>query len=440
MASHKWWQTLIPIYGIYPILDSIFGNGDFGGSSSIDSIIGKYTGSHATGADREAWSEQESLQEDAQQHDIDMANYNHQLSLDYFNQVQSPAAKVAQYQEAGLNPALMMSSGVGSTSPASFASSASGQGSAGAPSRGDIGNLISGLAGIALRAQEVKADTALKSAEASERRNNADLIKLQIDNFHNEWKLKQDEFQLQKQIANKNFEDIDSKIALRVSERALNRANISGVYAENSLRTWQAINSQIDASWKGVLNQSLLDLQEVSRNKSNAEIKLTYAKTDSERQKYKEQVQSWNERFNQICAKTISDMAEAGIKSYDLEYWKDFKHLEAVSIQAKAVSDLKLRLPFGFDYRPANVMNGLGLRANDGSPIISLSPFASGVPMNANSDGSISSINHLDPWTWHDPALTGRERSENFRLWWQYNMNHSFGDYRNDKKYHHPRK
>lgn len=438
MASHKWWHTLIPIYGLYPILDTIFGNGDFGGNA-IDSIIGKYTGSHATGADREAWSEQESLQEDAQQHDIDMADYNYRLSLDYFNQVQSPAAKVAQYQEAGLNPALMMSSGAGSVSPASFASSASGQGSAGSPSRGDIGNLISGLAGIALRAQEVKADTALKSAEASERRNNADLIKLQIENFHNEWKLRKEEFNLQKQIANKNFEDIDSKIALRVSERALNRANISAVYAENSLRTWHTINSQIDASWKGVLNQSLIDLQEVSRSKGLAETKLTYAKTDVERQKYKEQVDSWDERFNQICAKTISDMAEAGIKANELEYWKDFKHLEAVSIQAKAVSDLKMRLPFGFDYRPANVMNGLGMRGN-GDPIISLSPFASGVPMGANSDGSIFSLNHLDPWTWRDPSLTGRERVDNFKLWWHYNMNHSFGDYRNDKHYHHPRK
>lgn len=346
----------------------------------------KVTGAHLTGSEQEANAETEKLQEDAQSHDVDMANLNHQLSNQYFQQNLSIPAQVQQAQQAGLNPALMYSRGASvSSAPASFGSSSAGMGSSVSPNQSASADMFSTLSNSIIRAKEAEAQIKLASAHANEANAHADLIRRQFEYIEKDFKLRQE-------IQNKNIEDIDSKIAYRLSATQLNYAGIDEKEAHTALMNWQAQGQEIDNKYKDRLNESLLQLQEVSRQKSTAETKLLYAKTDTEKQKYKELVDSYDARMDQISADAYKALAEAGIKGYELEYWKDQKHLEAVAIQAGILRDTKMKGAFGLDYRPYNVNKALGV-SGPGQPAILMSPYQVGI---VNDSPAVSTSNILD--------------------------------------------
>lgn len=125
---------------------------DSGGLRNIyGSLISKYTGNSLTGAEREA------NQFSAQQA---------QLSRDWdemmYNQYNSPSALVRQYQEAGINPALMF----GGQTPA--APTSSGEPSSVSPTSGfDFVRTLLDLAGFKANIDNIKADTKQKEVETS---------------------------------------------------------------------------------------------------------------------------------------------------------------------------------------------------------------------------------------------------------------------------------
>lgn len=125
-----------------------------GGKEGRRSMLARYTGAELTGAEREAnrfSANQAAIERDWQEK--------------MYNQYESPAAMMRQYQEAGLNPALMYG-GAGSPSP-SFSG-----GSPGSVSPSGMLDPISAILDLARSRAEIdniKADTRNKNAEGAGR-------------------------------------------------------------------------------------------------------------------------------------------------------------------------------------------------------------------------------------------------------------------------------
>lgn len=334
----------------------------------LDNAVRQYTGSGLTDSQIEANEFTAGQQEDAQAHDIEMANLNAQLSQQYFDRNLSPSAQVQQYKDAGLNPALMYSKGASvSSAPASFGSSSSGQGSSVSPGSAGLMDLMKSIVGMSIQAKEAKANIALKNAQAHQTNVLADLQHEQMDYISKD-------YELRSALQSKNIEDIDSQIAWRASQNELVAAHISEADAHSSWYNMQTDLGAIDRDYKAQVYEHLFALQEQSVKKSIAEEKLAYAKTDTEKQKYKEQLDSYEARMDEISANAYKALAEAGIKGNELAYWSDQKHLEAAAIQAKVINDLKLKTPFGFEYRPFNVMRSMGM-SDFGQPFVDNNPY-----------------------------------------------------------------
>lgn len=122
-----------------------------------------------TGAEREAnafTAEQASISRNFEAQQAEIArDWQEQQYLQY----NSPAAMIRQYQEAGLNPALMYGSSSGSSASMSTSIPGSPSGSSVSPhGAGDVASMVANLSMLKAQIENIKADTENKRAAAGE--------------------------------------------------------------------------------------------------------------------------------------------------------------------------------------------------------------------------------------------------------------------------------
>ena len=134
----------------------------------IKSLFNKSTGADLTSAERQTmeWNaEQAELNRSFQSAEAEKAR---QWQEDYYNQYESPQARIRQYEDAGLNPALLYGSQLGSGSVPSISVPAGDSASVGMPSSGagDLLSFIGEMMSMKSLINKNNADAAKANAEA----------------------------------------------------------------------------------------------------------------------------------------------------------------------------------------------------------------------------------------------------------------------------------
>lgn len=113
-----------------------------GVGKGIASLWNKATGSDLTNAERQTMDWNAAQAQENRNFQSAEAEKARQWQEDYYNQYESPQARIRQYEEAGLNPALLYGQNIGSGSAPSASVPAGGSASVGLPSSG-AGDLLS---------------------------------------------------------------------------------------------------------------------------------------------------------------------------------------------------------------------------------------------------------------------------------------------------------
>lgn len=305
----------------------------------LEDLLDKYLGTGLTTADDEANEFSKQQQEDAQQHDKDMADYNDQLARQYYQDIQSPQAQVQQYIGAGLNPALLYGKGAGSVpSPASFGSSSASTASSVKPTQGDIISLIAGFQGMKLKAQEVKAAVDLKSAESYYQRQQGDLISKQNQIF---W----ENYQLDKQIKSSTINDINASALYKISSSKLAEANITKTEAETSLINWQSMIAKQNAEDQADLNRTIIELRESQIAYQTAETRLANASADVKETEAKYAKDTYDMALEKFKQELERLKKENKLTQNEIDYWFVGKNLDAMLIQSEAFRNYIVKSP-----------------------------------------------------------------------------------------------
>lgn len=287
-------------------------------------IINRISAEHLTGAEREA-----------NEFSASQAELAYQRQREFYNDFQSPQSMVNQYRDAGLNPALMYGSGasassaIGSSAPSSVN-----------PQGGSIDpvQLIGTIAGLRLRAKEVKAETDLKASNSYYLREQGDLIRKQNNIFYQQW-------QLEQEIRGANLNSIKENTLWTISRNQLTQAQISETEAKTAKTHWEALTAKVSYDFAEEMNQSLIDLRRAQIAYQNAETRLANVSSDIKEQELKELKETYEARKATINSQMRKAAAEAGISENELEYWMTGKSLEAMSIQADCFNAYKTTNP-----------------------------------------------------------------------------------------------
>lgn len=295
----------------------------------FESVVDKYTGAGLTGAEQEqnAWN--------AQQADI-----AYQRQIDFYNQFQSPDAMVKQYQDAGLNPALMYGKGASAASPIS-APQASGSGGT---SQGDLISGILSLVSMKQQIENFKVDRALKGQQK-------EFMSAQTDLYAKQAKFYEDQWELQKELGQANIANIKADTAYKVSQEKLNDAQIDKTTAETAILHWQELIQRSDSEYRDRLNDALLALRNSENELNESRTANTKADTAESKQRLKELEDSYNDRMNQIHSLALEAAEKAGIAAKENYNFLTDKQLNALLIQSECIQNYKLSGPMGIQYR-----------------------------------------------------------------------------------------
>ena len=170
-----------------------------GVGKGISSLWNKATGSDLTNAERQTmdWNAQQA--EANRSFQSAEAEKARQWQEDYYNQYESPQARIRQYEDAGLNPALLYGSQLGSGSAPSTSVPAGDSASVGLPSSGagDLLSFIGQMMSIKSLINNNNAGADAKRAEAANKRADTKLKEQQY-----EWNPKLFESEVHKNEAN----------------------------------------------------------------------------------------------------------------------------------------------------------------------------------------------------------------------------------------------
>jgi hypothetical protein len=149
----------------------------------IKSLFNKSTGADLTSAERQTmdWNaEQAELNRSFQSAEAEKAR---QWQEDYYNAYESPQARIRQYEDAGLNPALLYGSQLGSGSAPSTSVPAGDSASVGMPSSGagDLLSFIGEMMSIKSLVNNYNAGADAKRAEAENKRADTKLKEQQYE-------------------------------------------------------------------------------------------------------------------------------------------------------------------------------------------------------------------------------------------------------------------
>lgn len=242
--------------------------GVFGTGTSFESLLknlfGKFAGTSLTGAARESSELQLQNQRILNQEDFDR-------KVDFYERYESPQAMMRQYQEAGLNPALMYSG-----APSISASGGVGTGSAAAPqlSSESLAGLVSALSGISLKTRQMNMDRELRDREldieeqkVGIQRDMADAdigLKIRQSTFqdiHNRWADKI--FDLDTKNVQAKIDTLVDQLKTNEVQRELYKSDISFNYAKKALTDVQTAIAGCDLKVRERYNSIMLRLSEL---------------------------------------------------------------------------------------------------------------------------------------------------------------------------------
>ena len=215
--------------------------------SGVESLWNRITGRGQTNAERAAQdfsAEQAQINRDFQSAEAQKAR---QWQEDFYTQYQSPQAQVRQYQEAGLNPALMYGRGATTAASASTASNGpSGDTAAGVVTPADPSSLLNMILGMAKLPSEI------------------DLINAQADDFR----------------ASATGKDIQNAYSPQILEQNLQRGEMDILNTEAAITTaqyqWALMSSQEQLN----LMKTSLTESEISDVLASASLKEKQAATE----------------------------------------------------------------------------------------------------------------------------------------------------------------
>ena len=241
------------------------------------------------------------------QYNHDEADRERQYNEEMYLKYQSPEAQMRQYQDAGLNPALMYEGGVDINGPSSAgAASTSGAVGGDSPVSGyeqvmgimsQFMSMITGASGIGNSVMDTvnktsatRADNALKDAQTEQTKveTNNSILKGKLQEIELEYKrkfydldVKEQEERIEnlKKQGKKILSDIDvnnSVIELNGSQIDLTRGLTNKAEKECALLTSQTLLTNLEAEKMSILMPYI-------EQREKAELALTYATTDAEK-------------------------------------------------------------------------------------------------------------------------------------------------------------
>lgn len=221
-----------------------------------------------TGAEREA-----------NQFNAQQAQIGRDWQEQMYNQYYSPSAQVRQFKDAGLNPALMYSNGIGSGSmPSSSApQSVSPQRGKTDSSSAGLGLLLQVIQSIAgIRNSIVQTNSQRAVAESEVTRNIAQAGFTNTQNQHYG-----DVVQSSLELNKAKVDQINSLIETESVKRALYRSDISLKEAQATLVGFQALLSQIDVNNRQAIIDSTIRLQETQMALNRAQSAKNYKEIEA---------------------------------------------------------------------------------------------------------------------------------------------------------------
>lgn len=241
------------------------------------------------------------------QYNHDEADIERQYNEEMYLKYQSPEAQMRQYQDAGLNPALMYEGGVDINGPSSAgAASASGAVGGDSPTNGfqqvmgimsQFLSMITGASGIGNsimdtvnKTRATRVDNALKDAQTEQTKveTNNSILKGKLQEIELEYKrkfydldVKEQEERIEnlKKQGKKILSDIDvnnSVIDLNGAQIDLTRGLTNKAEKECALLTSQTLLTNLEAEKMSILMPYI-------EQREKAELALTYATTDAEK-------------------------------------------------------------------------------------------------------------------------------------------------------------
>lgn len=241
------------------------------------------------------------------QYNHDEADRERQYNEEMYLKYQSPEAQMRQYQDAGLNPALMYEGGVDINGPSSAgAASTSGAVGGDSPTSGfeqvmgimsQFMSMITGASGIGNSVMDTvnktsatRADNALKDAQTEQTKveTNNSILKGKLQEIELEYKrkfydldVKEQEERIEnlKKQGKKILSDIDvnnSVIELNGAQIDLTRGLTNKAEKECALLTSQTLLTNLEAEKMSILMPYI-------EQREKAELALTYATTDAEK-------------------------------------------------------------------------------------------------------------------------------------------------------------
>jgi hypothetical protein len=241
------------------------------------------------------------------QYNHDEADRERQYNEEMYLKYQSPEAQMRQYQDAGLNPALMYEGGVDINGPSSAgAASASGAVGGDSPTNGyeqvmgimsQFMSMITGASGIGNSVMDTvnktsatRADNALKDAQTEQTKveTNNSILKGKLQQIELDYKrqfydldIKEQEERIEnlKKQGKKILSDIDvnnSVIDLNGAQIDLTRGLTNKAEKECALLTSQTLLTNLEA-------EKMSKLMPFVEAREKAELALTYATTDAEK-------------------------------------------------------------------------------------------------------------------------------------------------------------
>lgn len=286
-----------------------------GVGKGIASLWNKATGSDLTNAERQTMDWNAAQSQENRNFQSAEAEKARQWQEDYYQQYESPQARIRQYEEAGLNPSLLYGQNIGSGTAPSTSVPAGDSASVGLPSSGagDLLSFIGQMMSIKSLINKNNADADNASADADNKRADTDLKKQQ-----KEWNPKLFQSEIHKNEANAaNLlagvkvaeEQVNKLIAdenLIASQINLNEQQAQLILQQCNKTAIEAANERLKSAGIKANNRLIAQqvLTEIARTSlTEAEDYLTNAK-----------INETNANTALVSQKAISESVEAAIR------------------------------------------------------------------------------------------------------------------------------
>lgn len=287
-----------------------------GVGKGISSLWNKATGSDLTNAERQTmeWNAQQAQENRTFQ--SAEAEKARQWQEDYYNQYESPQARIRQYEDAGLNPALLYGSQLGSGSAPSTSVPAGDSSSVGLPSSGagDLLSFIGQMMSIKSLINNNNAGADAKRAEADNKRADTKLKEQQYV-----WNPKLFESEVHKNEANASnllagVKVAEEQVNKLIADQNLISSQINLNEQEAQLILQQCHKTAIEAANDRLRSQGIKANNRLIAQQVYTEIAKT-ALTEAETYLTNAKTNEANANSALVSQKAISESIEASVRS-----------------------------------------------------------------------------------------------------------------------------